>query len=61
MPDRQRKMMTSTPQGTPISAQNPAAVDLQTLGAIVLLTFLSVALLFIVVKIIIDLRSYRYR
>lgn len=53
--------MTSTPQGTPISAQNPAAVDLQTLGAVVLLTFLSVALLFIVVKIIIDLRSYRYR
>lgn len=53
--------MTSTPQGTLISAQNPAAVDLQTLGAIVLLTFLSVALLFIVVKIIIDLRSYRYR
>lgn len=53
--------MTRIPQITPTPAQNPAIVDPQRLAVIALLTALAVVLVFIVVKIIIDLRSYRYR
>lgn len=53
--------MTQIPQITPTPAQNPAIVDPQRLAVIALLTALAVVLVFIVVRIIVDLRSYRYR
>ena len=55
-------MQTTLPTAT--SSQplpNPATVDLMQLGVLILLGIVLVLLIFIVVKIIHDLRSYRYR
>jgi|GEM_PF-5271891 hypothetical protein len=55
-------MQATLPTTIPTEAQpNPAAVDLFGLGVTVLLTIVLVVLIFFVVKIIHDLRSYRYR
>ena len=59
---RKRTMQTTLPTATPSQPlPNPATVDLMQMGALILLGVVLVLLIFIVVKIIHDLRSYRYR